>query len=266
LFPSEKDTYSTDSRRSIAKRIFLGPKALFYPLVFFIVWTNGRKAKKGRYGDLQWAESSLDVMRTLENAGVRIEITGMENIRRPEGPAVFVANHMSTLETLVLPCIIQPLKRTTFVVKQSLLTMPVFGPVMRSRDPVVVGRVNPREDLRVVLEQGSRKLASGISIIIFPQSTRSVDFRPEDFNSLGVKLASRAGVPVVPVALKTDAWGIGRYIKEFGPIDPVKKVHFAFGEPMRVEGRGAAEHEKVISFIREKLEEWIKGDAGADSK
>jgi 1-acyl-sn-glycerol-3-phosphate acyltransferase len=165
---------------------------------------------------------------------------------------------MSTLETMVLPCIIQPLKGTTFVVKRSLLTMPVFGHVMRSRDPIALGRTNPRDDLKVVLEEGVRKLQNGRSIIIFPQSTRSVEFRPEEFNSLGIKLAARAGVPVLPVALKTDAWGNGKYIKEFGPIDNRKIVRFAFGQPIRIEGRGAEEHGKVVEFIREKLAEWSR--------
>ncbi len=213
-------------------------------------------AKRGVYKSREWAESSLDVMRALENVGIRFEITGMANINRFEGPAVFIANHMSTLETMVLPSIIQPLKETTFVVKESLLTMPLFGHVMRSRDPVVVGRVNAREDLKTVLEEGGKKLKAGRSIIVFPQSTRSVVFDPAEFNSLGIKLASRSGVPVVPLALKTDAWGIGRHVKEFGPVDRTKKVHFAFGEPMRVEGRGGEEHEKVVRFIQERLKEW----------
>jgi 1-acyl-sn-glycerol-3-phosphate acyltransferase len=88
----------------------------------------------------------------------------MENLKT-DGPVVFVGNHMSTLETFVLPCVIQPVNRVAFVVKESLLTTPFFGPVMRSRDPVVVGRKNPREDLKTVLEQGAEKIKNGISVI-----------------------------------------------------------------------------------------------------
>jgi 1-acyl-sn-glycerol-3-phosphate acyltransferase len=255
---TDNDTYVTDPDRprSLFSKTFLSPKFTFYPQFFCIIWKNSRKAKKGLYDGGDWAGSSLDVMRALENVGVRVEITGMANINKFEGPAVFIGNHMSTLETMVLPAIIQPRKEATFIVKKSLLTMPVFGHVMRSRDPVVVGRVSPREDLKTVLDEGVKKLGAGRSIVVFPQSTRSVVFDPAEFNSLGVKLASRAGVPVVPVALKTDAWGIGKYVKEFGPLDIRKKVHFAFGEPMRAEGRGNDAHEKVIRFIQERLEEW----------
>jgi 1-acyl-sn-glycerol-3-phosphate acyltransferase len=257
---ADNDTYVTDPdrRRSLFSKIFLAPKVTFYPQFFCIVLKSSRRARKGLYDSREWAESSFEVMRALENVGVVVEITGMGNMKKFDGPAVFIGNHMSTLETMVLPCIIQPVKETTFIVKKSLLTAPVFGHVMRSRHPVAVGRVNPREDLKTVLEDGLKKLKAGRSIIVFPQSTRSVTFDPAEFNSLGIKLASRADVPVVPVALKTDAWGIGKYVKEFGPIDNGKKVHFAFGEPFRVEGRGGEEHAKVVTFIQERLEAWAK--------
>ena len=77
-------------------------------------------------------------------------------------------------------------------------------------------------------------LNKGISIVIFPQSTRSVEFNPEDFNSLGVKLARKANVDIVPIALKTDWWGNGKLIKELGPIDRHKHIHIKFGEPMKI--------------------------------
>jgi 1-acyl-sn-glycerol-3-phosphate acyltransferase len=228
----------------------------FYPQLFRIIWKNSRRAVKGDYDGDDWANSSLDILRALENVGVLFEITGLDNLKSFEGPAVFIANHMSTLETFILPCIIQPLKPVTFVVKKSLVSTPVFGPIMRSRDPIVVGRINPREDLKAVLNEGAKKIEQGVSIVIFPQSTRSNDFKPDEFNSLGIKLALKAGVPVVPLALKTDAWGKGKIIKDFGPVDKNKKVFFAFGEPMKIKGRGAEEHQKVIDFIQDNLSQW----------
>ena len=55
-------------------------------------------------------------------------------------------------------------------------------------------------------------------------------FDPGAFNSLGAKLAARSGVPVVPIALKTDFSGLGPVVKEFGRIDRTRTVHFRFGE------------------------------------
>ena len=172
------------------------------------------------------------------------------------GPCVYVGNHMSTLETMVLPCLVQPARNTTFIVKEALTRFPVFGPIMRSRDPIVVGRKDPRADLKTVLGGGQKHLDSGTSVIVFPQTTRSSTFDPAQFNTIGVKLARRAGVPVVPVALKTDAWEKGSLVKDFGPIRPEKKVHICFGEPLEVTGSGRDEHEAVIRFIQGKLHEW----------
>jgi 1-acyl-sn-glycerol-3-phosphate acyltransferase len=61
---------------------------------------------------------------------------------------------------------------------------------------------------------------------------------------------------VVPLALLTDAWGNGKRVKDFGKIDPTRKVHLAFGEPMHIVGQGTREHQAVIEFIRGKLREW----------
>jgi len=259
---AEHDTYITDPdrKRSFFSKMFFSPKSSFYLQLYLIVRRSGRQALNGRYGDREWAESSREVMEALENVGVRFEVSGMDNMRKVPGPVVFIGNHMSTLETMVLPAIIEPVQHTTFIVKASLITMPVFGPVMRSRDPVLVGRTNPREDLKNVMEKGIEKLKAGFSIIVFPQSTRTSMFNPEDFNTLGVKLAARAGVPFIPIALKTDAWGNGRYIKEFGPIDPTKTVHICFGEPAKIAGRGTEEHEKIVAFIQDNLGRWAGED------
>ncbi len=107
-----------------------------------------------------------------------------------------------------------------------------------------------------MLEGGAERLKRGISIIAFPQTTRTLSFDPVQFNTIGIKLARKANVPVVPLALFTDAWGNGKYLKDFGKIDASKKVYFAFGEPMWVQGRGSDEHQAIISFISRKLQEW----------
>jgi 1-acyl-sn-glycerol-3-phosphate acyltransferase len=69
-------------------------------------------------------------------------------------------------------------------------------------------------------------------------------------------LAAKAGVPVVPVAVKTDYWGNGAILRGFGPVHRDRTIHIEFGEPLTVEGRGKAEHEKTLDFIEGRLREW----------
>jgi len=232
------------------------PSLMFYGGFLAIVTRANRLAVRGDYDAHELNKSALACLRRLERVGLRIEISGIGNIRDPDSPCVIVANHMSTLETTILPVIVQPFRPVTFIVKQSLLTFPLFGPIMRSLDPIPVTRTNPRHDLKTVLEGGVRRLRKGVSIIVFPQTTRTLVFDPARFTTLGVKLAQRAGVPVVPLALLTDAWGNGKLLKEFGRIDPARDVRFAFGEPLHVTGRGGEEHQQVIRFIRGKLDAW----------
>jgi 1-acyl-sn-glycerol-3-phosphate acyltransferase len=248
-------TYTTDDSAGtwLGRRM---PTGLFYANIFMIVLKASRKAKRDEYGDENWVESSLNVVRALEAVGGRFSIENARFHEKIDSACVFISNHMSILETFVLPCIIRPFQPVTFVVKQSLIDYPFFRHVMRNRNPVVVGRTNPREDLRTVMLEGQKRLEGGTSIIIFPQTTRDVVFDPKKFNSLGVKLAKRSGVPIVPIALKTDAWGLGEKYKDFGKIDPSKTVHVCFGEPMQVEGSGKEEHQRIIDFITGKLDAW----------
>ncbi len=213
-------------------------------------------ALDGVYDDEFWARSSFRVMRLIERCGGRFEIDGFDNIRRLNGPAVFVSNHMSTLETQVLPVLIAPIRKVTFVVKEQLTRGPLFGPIMRSRDPVTVGREHPGRDLMRVLDGGAERIRRGISVVVFPQSTRVTRFDPDRFNSLGAKLAHRARVPVLPVALKTDFWENGRLLRGFGPIKKHRTIYFSFGPSLPAEDGTKRVHRRTIDFIQRRLSEW----------
>ena len=79
---------------------------------------------------------------------------------------------MSAMESMIFPCIIAPFREVTFVVKESLTTYPFFGPVMRAREPIAVGRSNSREDFISVMKQGQEFIKEGTSVVIFPQGGR----------------------------------------------------------------------------------------------
>ncbi len=231
------------------------PSTRFYPSFLWIVAKSGLKAWRGSFSDESWGESSAEVLRLLEKVGITVEVTGGENFNEPTSPVIIIGNHLSMLETMILPSIVVPYRPVTFVIKKSLLEYPVFKHIMRSRDPVAVSRTNPRQDLKTVLEEGQERLSRGISIIIFPQTTRAA-FDPGQFSSIGIKLAKRAGVPVVPLALLTDAWRNGVYLKDFGRIDPSRKVYFSFGKAIEVAGKGTEEHQHIVNFIEKRLARW----------
>ncbi len=251
------DIYRTDPvRPAWFSRAF--PSISFYLPFMRVIIQAGNECKKGQYNCRKWCDSSLRILGHLERVGAQIEITGIEHLKQVGDSCVIISNHMSLLETVVLPSIVQSVRDVTFVVKRSLLDYPVFKHIMRFCDPVAVSRANPREDFKAVMTGGRERLEKGISIIVFPQTTRTVAFHPEQFNTIGLKLAQKAKVPILPLALKTDAWGNGKLLKDFGRIDTSKIIRFAFGEPIHVQGRGSDEHQKVIDFIQQKQDEWAE--------
>ena len=253
--PYHNNKYKSPERRlSTVAKYF--PSFVFYAAFFFILLRASRAAKKNMYSDDSWVKSSHDVLEALEKVGVSVNISGVENLKKVEGPVIIVGNHMSMMETLLLPGIVQPIKPVTFVVKESLLNYPVFKYVMRSRSPIALTRSNPRQDLKTILTEGDDRLKKSVSIIVFPQTTRSHSFDPRQMSSIGVKLAKKAGATVVPLALKTDCWENGKKFKDFGRINKSKKAFMAFGEPLFVSGKGDEQQEQINSFIHSKLEAW----------
>lgn len=248
-------TYMTE-KKEINFIIEKSTSFLFYMKLLKIIFRSSFDARKKDFSEKRFYDESYNVFKLLESVGVRFHITGIENLQKCNFPCVFVGNHMSTLETFILPFLLLPYTPISFVVKKSLVEYPVFGHIMKAVEPITVTRTNPREDLKTVLEEGVKKISKGRSIIVFPQTTRKVIFVPSEFNSIGVKLAKRINVPIMPIALKTDAWRNGKILKDFGPIDNKKIVYFAFGEPIYVKDKGDEAHQEVIKYISEKLENW----------
>jgi 1-acyl-sn-glycerol-3-phosphate acyltransferase len=256
LLKTEFCYHSSRKRRVFVEKFHSWATLIYYTQLLIIILAESLTARKMPYEGKTWAKGSLGVLKIVESAGGKFHISGLKALSGHKGPVVYVANHMSLLDTLVLPCILLAFSKVTFVVKEGLLRYPVLGTIIRAIHPIAVTRENPRQDLKTVFNQGLTLIHSGCSIIIFPQATRSAIFDDTTFNSLGVKLAQRANVPVVPVALKTDFQGNGKIIKDMGPVDPSKKLYIKFGEPMFVEGKGQVIHQKIIAFISENLKAW----------
>ena len=248
--------HSAPGRRTCLSRLPGGPSLVLYSRFIHQVLRANRAVSRHPTNRRWLQDGCVQMVNAIEKAGGTLAVTGLEHLRDADGPVVIIGNHMSTLETVMLQGFMLLFNDVTFVVKESLLTYPFFGPIMREVEPVAVSRVNAREDLTQVMKQGQARLDAGRSVVIFPQSTRSRTFDTTVFNSLGVKLARRAGVPVVPLALKTDIWSNGTLLKEFGPVDPTQTVRFAFGPAMAVEGTGKATHQAVVTYITSHLRDW----------
>lgn len=242
----------------IAKSSF--PTINFFSKFILIVLKNGLLAKKDNYNDDLWEMGSLKVINLLEKVGVEFIVEGLDNLDHAGGPVVIVSNHMSSLETVCLPAILLPRLKIAFIVKKELSRIPFFKHIITNRNSILVSRTNPRIDYETAINQGIDRLKKGISVIVFPQKTRTtlVDFK--EFNTLGVKLAQQSNVPIIPLALISDAWSNGPILKDFGKICPQKKVVFSFGAPINSSLPQKEIMNIVFNHIRSKLIQFDRKD------
>ncbi len=240
------------------------PSTHFWLRFLGIILKCGSLAKKGKYDRDAWLESSCEVYEFVEDVGIKVQVKGIENLNNVDGPCIIIGNHMSMLETVLLPALVLPSHFMTYVLKESLTQYPIFRDVIDVCKPIAITRTNPRQDLKTVMNEGVAHIKNGTSVVIFPQSTRSHIFDPAQMSSIGVKLAKKAAVPVVPLALKTDALKNGKIVKDIGRIDTSIPVHFEFGKSLTVAGKGDEEQALINSFIEGKIENWAKEIAVTD--
>ena len=252
-----KDSYDTckNKKRRIWDILALNTRVYFYLKFILIILKTKKVVDQGKFDDSEYCKTSDNTFKLLESCGAKIHIRGLENIKKIEGPVVFISNHMSTLETFILPGLIIPFKSVSFVVKESLINHSLFGGIMKATKPISVTRTNPKKDLKSVMTGGGKLIEEGRSIIVFPQSTRG-NFVPEEFGSIGEKLAQKNNVTIIPVALKTDFWTNGKVLKDFGRIYRKRDIYFEFGTPLEANIEKKQRHSLIISFIQKKLKEW----------
>ncbi|MFZ5443684.1 MAG: lysophospholipid acyltransferase family protein [Myxococcota bacterium] len=130
--------------------------------------------------------------------GAKLEVTGLEHLDRSK-PYIFVSNHQSTID---IPALFIALPfNTRFIAKKVLKYVPVMGWFMWISKFVFIDRGNRREALRSLDEAGER-IRGGISIIVFPEGTRSEERVVLPFKKGPFALAMQARVQVVPVAIE----------------------------------------------------------------
>jgi len=250
------EKYETpDDIKLTGKRFLIGNRLSFFLDFARIVWRCRTLSKKNQFDDKAFWDQSDKIREAIEINGGRFEITGLQNLNQ-QGPFVIVANHMSVLETQVMPWIIGCFSPLSVVMKQSLHDSWVFNPIAEASKSIALTRENLRADIDIIMKDGVGYLKKGRSIVLFPEGTRKTSFSRKGFNSLGVKLAARAGVKVVPVAVKTDFLESGKLISYFGSVHPDRKIYIKIGEPVAVEGRGRKQHESILDFMESSLNEW----------
>jgi 1-acyl-sn-glycerol-3-phosphate acyltransferase len=132
----------------------------------------------------------------LATTGVEVTVKGLERIV-PGKTYVFVANHQSIYD---IPCLFWSIPfQLRIIAKESLGNFPMLGPHLKRTGHMLVDRSKP--DRSGIFGWASRLTSNGLSLIVFPEGTRSRDGMMGKFKGGSIMLAMQAGLPIVPISV-----------------------------------------------------------------
>lgn len=174
----------------------------------------------------------------LRAAGTRVELEGADKLRR-DGPQVLVANHESFFDVFSLAVHLPVEYR--FVAKEELGRIPIFGKAWRTCGHISINRQDRNAAVGSLDEAGRRIREGNLTIIMFPEGTRSTTGKLAPFKKGAFVLALQMGVPVVPVAIL----GSRHVLPKSGW--PVRKgtIRIRVGDPIPVDGMGVSDRDRL---------------------
>ena len=190
---------------------------------------------KVRYAILaKWSLFCMWWLRVTLN--IKLNVIGKENI--PNSACVIISNHQSTWETLALQAIFP---HQTWVLKQELQWIPIFGWGLSLLKPIIIDRGEKLKALKKVSKQGAARISEGILVVIFPEGTRQPYGQLGEYQKGGVAIAKKTGCDISPVYHNAGKlWPKGSFVKQPGTITMI------IGRPINVEGKSAAELTKEV--------------------
>lgn len=183
----------------------------------------------------------------LKSLGIPLAVVGRERLE-PGQTYVVMSNHQSVFDIFALfRAFDRPFR---MVAKHALFWIPILGWSMWMCGFIPIDRSNRESAIRS-LDRAARKIRSGVSVLVFPEGTRSLDGTLHSFKKGGFMLALKAGVPVVPVVvLGTDA------IMEKGSLRVGRaEIEVRIGHPIEISGRGAGSRDLLMEEVRQAMVE-----------
>lgn len=179
---------------------------------------------------------------TLRICGVDVRVRGLEKLE-PGRSYVYVCNHASMFD---IPAILASLPdQVRIIYKKELNWIPIFGWGLKFGSYIAVDRSHSAEAMRS-LEAAARKIATGASVLLFAEGTRTMDGRLQPFKRGAFNLAVKAGVPVVPLTVNGS---FNILPKSSFAIRP-GNVELVLETPIPITGKGRDEEKRLMDLVR----------------
>jgi 1-acyl-sn-glycerol-3-phosphate acyltransferase len=183
-----------------------------------------------------WAKSILFV------SGIKVEFEGLTNID-PSKSYVYMSNHRSNFDIpVLLGCL--PIQ-FRWLAKAELFKIPIFGRAMSGAGYVKIDRSN-RVSAFKSINQVAAKMKNGVSVMIFPEGTRSEDGDVKPFKKGGFVMAVDTGAPIVPVILRGTRSIMAKGSWRINPGD----VTLSIEKPIDTTGYTRDTKEDLIKIVR----------------
>jgi 1-acyl-sn-glycerol-3-phosphate acyltransferase len=183
----------------------------------------------------------------VEATGSTVNIKGAENI--PEESCVFVGNHQGNFDVLIMAGYID--KPMGFIAKKQLETFPFVSYWMKQQHSVFMDREDPRDSVKAIL-QGVENLKNGYSMTIYPEGTRTRGPEMIEFKKGAMKLALKAGAPIVPVTIN-NSYKI--FETQNGRRTKAVAVDLIFSTPIDTKGLSKVEQNNLSEHIKAIIQE-----------
>lgn len=183
---------------------------------------------------------------------IRLSVRGAQ--RAPgETNRIYIANHASYIDIPVLGAALRD--SVVFVYKEELEKTPIWGFLLRISPHVAISRSEGREAFGTIEETGRAIREGSASVIIFPEGTRTADGSLGEFKRGGFLLATRAGVPIVPVAVR----GTHRILpRDDWRVRP-GRVEVVLGEPIDVPlGISRTQEKAILAETRRQIQRGLR--------
>ncbi len=130
-------------------------------------------------------------------SGVKVKIEGLEHVRG-EGPYLFMSNHQGAYDIFALEGHLP--FHFKWLAKRELFSIPVLGWAMAAAGYISIDREGTRKTVEA-MNEAARKIREGMSVVIFPEGSRSPDGSIQPFKKGGFTLAIKSKVPIIPVSI-----------------------------------------------------------------
>lgn len=187
----------------------------------------------------------------LNLAGVKVKVDGLKNICRDQ-TYIFVANHQSWFDSFVL-CAVLPVP-VTFISKKEMFRVPIYSHIMRRLRFVCADRRHPRNILRDI-DSIVALFRSGLSLVVYPEGTRSKDGKLGSFGRGAVLLAARTGVSIIPITIvgTREIMPSGKYYISYG-----RRVRIFISDVVDVDAADRKKQATITEEIRQQIVESLR--------